>query len=252
MRAGPTEGLPDKLPQLHGFVRATPREGPLVNLPIMSPKVGDDKWPILAHWQYGLGRVVAWTSDAQQGWASDWANWRDAGQFWSQALRWSLPAPVPADFQPTAALGADGRQVVLSVQALGDDGRFADLQDTRATVVSPDGSAREVSLPQHGPGTYTLETGVGLPGVYRVLFSQGVRAEVAGFSVPDAVELHSVGLNRALLDVLARTSGGHELADVGDIARPANGSGPAIDLWPYLLAAALFLLPIDVFIRRRA
>src|SRR5206468_2539775 len=59
LRAGPTEGLPDKLPQLHGFVRATPREGPLVQLPIMSPKVGDDKWPILAHWQYGLGKGVA-------------------------------------------------------------------------------------------------------------------------------------------------------------------------------------------------
>jgi hypothetical protein len=167
-------------------------------------------------------------------------------------MRWALPAPVHADFQPTATLGPDGRQVVLSVQAIGDDGHFADLQDTRATVVSPDGSAREVSLPQRGPGTYSLQTRIGLPGVYRVLFSQGAREELAGFSAPDAAELHSVGLNRALLDLLARSSGGHELTDVTDLARPANGPGPAIDLWPYLLAAALLLLPLDVFIRRRA
>jgi hypothetical protein len=142
--------------------------------------------------------------------------------------------------------------VVLSVQAVGDDGRFADLQDTRATVVSPDGSAREVHLPQRGPGTYSLETRVGVPGVYRVLFTQGAREEVAGFSVPDAAELHSVGLNRALLDALTSASGGHELTDVAEIARPANGAGPAIEVWPYLLAIALLLLPLDVFIRRRA
>jgi hypothetical protein len=167
-------------------------------------------------------------------------------------MRWSLPAPVRADFQPSATLGPDGRQVVLSVQAIGADGRFADLQDTRATVVSPDGSAREVSLPQRGPGTYELQTRISEPGEYRVLFSQGAHEELAGFSAPDAAELHSVGLNRPLLDMLARTSGGHELADVADLARPANGPGPAIDLWPYLLIAALVLLPLDVFLRRRA
>jgi hypothetical protein len=91
-----------------------------------------------------------------------------------------------------------------------------------------------------------------MPGVYRVLFTQGTREELAGFSAPDAAELHSVGLNRALLDVLARTSGGHELTTTADIARPANGPGPAIDVWPYLLLAALVLLPLDVYLRRRA
>jgi hypothetical protein len=91
-----------------------------------------------------------------------------------------------------------------------------------------------------------------MAGVYRVLFSQGPREEVAGFSAPDAAALHSVGLNRPLLDVLARLSGGHQLTDVADIARPANGPGPATDLWPFLLAAALILLPLDVFLRRRA
>jgi Ca-activated chloride channel family protein len=234
------------LPALSGYVATTRKDRAVTALET------ERGHPLLAHWQYGLGRVVVWTSDAQQGWASDWAKWPDAAQFWSQAMRWSLPAPVRADFLPTATLGPDGRQATLSVQAIGDDGRFADLQDTRATVVSPDGSAREISLPQRGPGTYTLQTRIGQAGVYRVLFSQGTREETAGFSAPDAAELHSVGLNRALLDTLARTSGGHEIADVADIARPANGPGPAIDLWPYLLAAALLLLPLDVFIRRRA
>jgi hypothetical protein len=159
---------------------------------------------------------------------------------------------VRADFQPAAQVGPDGRTVTLSVQALRDDGRFADLQDTRATVLSPDGSAREVALAQRAPGSYGLETRVSLPGLYRVLFKQGTREEIAGFSAPDAVELHSVGNNHALLDQLARASGGHELTDPDDLARPANGAGPAVDLWPWLAALALLLLPLDVYFRRRA
>jgi uncharacterized membrane protein/Mg-chelatase subunit ChlD len=238
--------LSGDLPPLTGYVATTRKDRAVTALET------ERGHPLLAHWQYGLGRVVVWTSDAQQGWTSDWSKWSDAAQFWSQAVRWSLPAPVRADFQPVAQVGPDGRQVTLSVQSLRDDGHFADLQDTRATVVSPDGTAREVSLTQRGPGTYALDTRVATAGQYRVLFRQGTRDEVAGFTTPDAAELHSAGVNRALLDLLARTSGGHELFDVSDIARPANGPGPAVDLWPWLLAAALVLLPLDVFLRRRA
>ena len=138
--------------------------------------------PLLAHWQYGLGRVVAWTSEAQQGWASAWAQWPDAAQFWSQAVRWALPAPVQAELPAIGRGRPDGRQVTLAVQALADDGRFADLQDTRATVMSPDGSARELVCRSAGQGVYSLHTQVGAPGEYRVLFTQGQREEVAAFS----------------------------------------------------------------------
>jgi Ca-activated chloride channel homolog len=233
------------LPALAGYVATTRKDRAVTALET------ERGHPLLAHWQYGLGRVVAWTSDAQRGWASAWAAWPDAALFWSQAVRWSLPAPVRSDFQPSVQVGPDGRQVSLQVQALGDDGQFADLQDTRATVVGPDGSARQVSIPQSGPGTYSLDTRVAAAGNYRVLFSQGSREEVAGFSVPDSIELHSAGTNTALLDLLARTSGGHPLTDVTDLSSQGNGPGPAIALWPWLLGLALALLPLDVFLRRR-
>jgi len=158
---------------------------------------------------------------------------------------------VSANFLPSVAVGADGRSVSLSVQALGPDGRFADLQDTRATVVSPDGSARQLSLPQRGPGEYALETSVSAPGEYRVLFQQGKLEEVAGFTTPDSVEKHSIGTNSTLLDQLATISGGHTLHDPTDL-QPGDGAGPVIELWPWLLLAALLLLPVDVLLRRKA
>jgi len=140
--------------------------------------------------------------------------------------------------------------VSLSVQALGDDGRFADQQATRATVMSPDGSARELALPQRGPGAYAEDTRVSAPGEYRVLFQQGQREEVAAFTTPDSVERHSVGMNAALLDQLATSSGGHSLPSPTDLSA-GNGPGPGIELWPWLLVAAVLLLPLDVYLRRR-
>jgi Ca-activated chloride channel homolog len=234
------------LPPLSGYVATTRKDRAVTALET------ERGHPLLAHWQYGLGRVVAWTSDAQQGWASAWAKWPSAAQLWSQAVRWSLPAPVRADFQPGVQVGPDGRQLTLQVQALGDDGQFADLQKTQATVVAPDGTARQVSIPQRGPGMYALDTRVTQAGLYRVLFDQGNREEITAFSTPDAIELHSVGSNTALLDLLATASGGHKLSAVTDLARQGNGPGPANNLWPWLLGLAIVLLPIDVFLRRRA
>jgi hypothetical protein len=238
--------LSGDLPALSGYVATTRKDRAVTALET------ERGHPLLAHWQYGLGRVVVWTSEAQRGWGSDWATWQAAGQFWSQAVRWSLPAPVRADLQPSVQVGPDGRQVTLQVQALSDDAHFADLLDTRATVVSPDGSARELRLPQTGPGTYGLDTRVTSPGTYRVLFAQSGRQEMAGFSAPDAIEMHSVGINRPLLELLARGGGGREMTDIAGLSQPANGPGPAIRLWPWLLGLALLLLPLDVFIRRRA
>src|SRR5207248_4589231 len=128
------------LPLLSGYVATTPKDRAVTALET------EGGHPLLAHWQYGLGRVVAWTSDAQQGWASAWARWPDAAQFWSQTVRWALPAPVQSNFQPTVQVGPDGRQVTLPVQAVADDGRVADLQHTRATLLAPDGPARPRTL----------------------------------------------------------------------------------------------------------
>ena len=95
------------------------------------------------------------------------------------------------------------------------------------------------------------DTSVGAAGEYRVLFQQGELEEIAAFTAPDSVEKHSIGTNSTLLDQLATTSGGHSLHDPTDL-QPGNGAGPIIELWPWLLLAALLLLPVDVLLRRKA
>jgi uncharacterized membrane protein len=94
-KGGPTEKMGDP-PPLYGFVRTSPKSGPLVEVPIESPKLtGDMTFPILAYWHYGLGKSVAFTSDArsQEGrrtWDRDWADSDMYVKFWEQVIDWVL------------------------------------------------------------------------------------------------------------------------------------------------------------------
>ena len=238
-----------ELPALGGYVAATSRPR-ATN--VLSTDRGD---PLLAHWQYGLGRVVAWTSDAGGPWTGDWSDWSEGTRFWQQAMRWTMPEPTRPGFQVAASVAGD--QVTLRAQSSRPDGRFADLLDTRVTVIAPDGQAREIALPQTAPGTYALATTAPAAGAYEARFAQYergqlVREETLGFTVLGAAELRSVGVNRALLNRLATGTGGRELGDPSEaFARDATPSGErGTPLWPWLATAGLLLFPLDVAIRR--
>ena len=64
-------------PRLHGYVASSAKN--LAQVILESDK-GD---PILATWQYGLGRSVAFTSDATGRWARDWARSEIFPTFWA-------------------------------------------------------------------------------------------------------------------------------------------------------------------------
>jgi len=49
--------------------------------------------PVLAQWQYGLGRAVAWTSDLKGQWGRDWVGWGAASP-WSSSPTGCTAAPV--------------------------------------------------------------------------------------------------------------------------------------------------------------
>src|SRR5262249_47655297 len=68
--------------------------------------VGSRHDPLLATWQYGLGRVAVLPVDFQSG-AAEWTGWEGFGKLWTQLVLWAMPRSAEA------ALGDDttaGRQ----------------------------------------------------------------------------------------------------------------------------------------------
>lgn len=247
--------LRGELPLLDGYVATTPRQRAVTALQTAE---GD---PLLAHWQYGLGRVIAWTSDVSpSGWSSRWLDpsWAEAALFWPQLVRWSMPAPTRADFLVTARPEPGGHRVLLRVESLREDGTFANGLDTRATIALPDEGAREVVLPQRAPGVYEQTLAVERPGSYRVLFRQRqgdhvVKEELAAFGIASpGLEGRTAGANTTLLRQLAESTGGRELRRPTELtASPVVARlEERLALWPWLVAAAASLFPLDVAARR--
>jgi Mg-chelatase subunit ChlD len=55
--------------------------------------------PLLATWQYELGRVAVVPVDFQSG-AAEWAGWEGFGKLWTQLVLWALPQPAEAASRP--------------------------------------------------------------------------------------------------------------------------------------------------------
>jgi hypothetical protein len=237
------------LPVLGGYIATTAR--PRAQTVLTSDR-GD---PILAHWQYGLGRVVAWTSDGRSGWAAGWFAGAETRKMWGQAVRWTMPTPIDPAFQVTSSV--DGRQVTLHVTATERDGRFSQGLQVRANVGQLNQQAQQIPLRQVGPGAYEVTFQAPAAGsfaaeAFDVRNGSAVRSELAGFVVVDQRELRTFLPNRTLLEQIAQASGGSEIVEPRDaFKRDARAHGIRwLALWPWLLAAALLMLPVDVAARR--
>ena len=124
----PVMGLPEELPAITGLVLTSPKENELVEIPLVSPLPTGQFNPLLAHWTYGLGRSVAFTSDAGRRWAKAWPDWRSYAAFWSQVIRWSMR---PADRgNLTLNVRREQGRIKVVVDALDKNNEFLNfLQD---------------------------------------------------------------------------------------------------------------------------
>lgn len=239
-----------KLPALKGYVATTPKP---TAQPILASAQGD---PILSEWQYGLGRVVAWTSDTKGQWATDWIAWPDFAKFWTQVVKRTLPGEIEQNLQTTIVAQGDKTQITVDSQDA--DRRLQNFLATKATIFSPGGADKsEVPLDQIAPGRYQGSFTADKEGTYLVQVTQAnqqgqvVAAQSKGYVVPYSPEYQVLGTNVNLLQQLAAASGGKALTDAAQaFSHDLAAAGGAASIWQYLAAAALLLFLLDVASRR--
>lgn len=243
---------PASLPPLGGYVVATAKESAQT---VLAPdEVRAD--PILAQWQYGLGRSVAWTSDMKPKWSGAWLGWGDFKKLWTQAVRWVMPAPSDPNLQTSVAL--DGTNVVVRVDNVDDDGSFRDGQDLRVDILGESLQLSGQPMRQVAPGRYELAVPVDEQGVYSVDVSQIengriIRTESTGFVVPYPAEYRFFGVDENFLGRVAGITGGKIIRDPRGAWSTDGVKFQGQDwtpLWPWLLGAALVLFPFDIAMRR--
>ncbi len=248
---------PADLPQLEGYVATTPKDG--AETVLRSP--ADD--PVLAVWQYGLGRAVAWTPSVGEPWADTWAFWLDYDRFWAQVVRYTLPDPESGPLQVRMAPQADGARLI--VDAIQPGGEPLDLALVNARITLPDGTIRDFNISQTAPGRYTQDLRLPAAGPYAVsvvLMRDGERQQAdTGYTQPVPAEYRLALTNnvseqgRALLEQIAAATGGQVLTDEINLTNDAVGLASTVHdepfaLWPWLLGTALVAWVLEIATRR--
>ncbi|MSU76931.1 MAG: VWA domain-containing protein [Gemmataceae bacterium] len=290
VREGPTEGL-TKLPDLYGFVRTTARESNLVKVMIQTPEMGTEKYvfPILAAWQYGLGKGVAFTSDARTHpgekpfWDRDWANSEVYGKYWDQTVNWMLRPNETGKHLFMSTEQKDGKiRITLEAQDA-DKSPITDVE-LKAGITTPafkvkDDRKFELKFEQKNAGVYEAEIPADEVGAYFINIQAKWNKEVmkdgkkvlepmtdvirAGVSIPYSPEFAEMESNPDLLDRIAYLTDGKVYSDDdaslqvaaarSDVFRNVPDSHANLQaLWAWMVFLAAFCLLFDVALRRIA
>jgi uncharacterized membrane protein len=231
----------DKSPPLKGYVK-------FISKPTAETILSIEKDPLLARWQYGLGRAAVFASDAKARWAANWVTWDGFDRFWSNLLRDLLPH-AQAGEATTEFDSANGELVV--------DYRLArQVPEPRIVppiyVVGPDAFQRAVDVKKVAAGAFRGRIPLGTrKGLFRVRPLNESRAfpEVGYYRQED--EINDYGSNEALLKQIAEFTGGKFNPKPRDVFDPGNRSiASTTRLWPPLLALAIALNLAELIIRK--
>lgn len=242
-------GVADEgFPRLRGYNGTTAK--PAAQTVLVTSR--DD--PLLAQWQYGLGRSVAWTSDSTGRWARDWLGWDGFSKFFSQLVSWTFPGEETGGIE--ASFDGSGETTRLHVESVEPDGSPRDFYTTSAVLVGPDLEPRQVSLVQIAPGVYEAPLGSVDPGAYAVRITQArpgssPLGRTVGLVAPTAAEYRSLGTNEPFLAAVRTATGGRVVETPADPwIHDLRQTSRFAELWPLLLLLALLLWPLDIALRR--
>ena len=239
------------LPTVDGYVATAEKDTAQVVL--RGPEPYAD--PMLVTWQYGLGRAVAFTSDATSRWSTDWVEWEGFSRFWGQVVSYSITESAEDNIEPQVVMEEDYARII--VDARNDDGAFLNNLPLEAVVLSPTGEPQTVRLFQTAPGRYEALFYPDVEGAYFITVNgrnvqgetiQEVRGWVLGYSA----EYIQNTPNARLLGIIADITDGQDLGDEPTAAfaitqEPRTAIAP---IWPLLLWIAIIILPFDIAVRR--
>ena len=229
-------------PALKGYVRfnAKPTADTILKV--------DQKDPLLARWQYGLGRAVVFTSDAKSRWAADWVTWQGFDKLWTNIFRDLLPHAEAGEAK--AEYDSASGDLVVNYQlgrAVADE-----VKPPNIFVLGPGGFQHPLPLTKLADKAYRGSIHIGQrQGLFRIrpLEESHAFPEVGYYQQEQ--ELLDYGSNQSLMRAISSFTGGRfnpapgQVFDSGGRAEQST-----LRLWPGLLAFAIALNLAELIMRK--
>lgn len=164
----------DSYPSLRGFVQTAERDEAQTEL---LARDAEGTHPLLASWNYGSGRVIAFTSDANGRWSANWMRWERIHEFWSDIVaaargRDVERAPSRIDFD--LRTWVEGSDLVIDLALFAEIGR----RTIEGVVQKPDGTNAAVEFLADKPGHFRGRLAQPTAGTYKAEIRLG--ASVSG------------------------------------------------------------------------
>ena len=210
--------------------------------------------PVLAQWQYGLGRSVAWTSDTKGKWGLDLVRWNEFATFAAQLVAWTVPVEEAGLL--SAETRVEGTQAVVEARLQDANGQPRTDATVAATLVAPDGATEPITLKQVAPGQYQASISSPPTGSYLIQVAaaqdgESIAQTTIGLVVPYSPEYRQRSGNPGLLELIARSTGGALIESPENIFRhDLQAVQRAQEIGLPLLLLATLLLPLDIAVRR--
>jgi uncharacterized membrane protein len=218
-----------KLPPLLGNVVTELKPGAEAAL------LGQDKDhppdPVLAQWQYGAGRVAAWTP----GLAADWAGeWLERPRLFQDAARWSERGVAAPPLTPNLV---PGNQRQIEVAPTDAAGRPIALRSLIGTLTSGrTGSSTRLRFEETAANRWVAALPELPGGEYEyALSSRGAGTLTGLLAIPYSAEYRLGRIDTTPLGPLAAATGGTTL----DVADPGHIEGSSHHLWWLFVAVGL-------------
>ncbi|HEX4274148.1 MAG TPA: VWA domain-containing protein [Bryobacteraceae bacterium] len=204
--------------------------------------------PLLARWQYGLGRAAVFASDAKSRWAASWLAWPGFDRLWTNIFRDLLPHGNETE----AAARYDGanEELVVDYHLSGHAAESATPPDLY--VIGPGDFRKPLDITRVSPGTWRGRLRIGsTEGLFRIRSVNESRSFPEVGLYRQESELSDYGSNDALLKSIAQSTGGRFNPSAKQLF---DSGGKYIDsslrLWPGLLAIAVLLNLIELVMRK--
>ncbi len=242
---GLLKGL-DAVPMLDGYVATRAKDT------ASTVFRSDIQEPVLAVWQYGLGRTAAWTSDIRGIWTSQWSLWQDAPVFWGNLVGWLVQKNLSAGYAIQTEL-RDGRGVI-TVES--EPGKISYEESLSGTMVSPNGSKDTIRFDAIKPGVYESAVNADEPGAYIIHLEipgdEGIENVSSGIVMPYSQEYRVLNTNaEGFLQKLAMAGGGRVIKEPEEVfTGEVQDMGVIRDITRPLLWIGLLLLLADIAYRK--
>jgi hypothetical protein len=206
--------------------------------------------PILASWQYGLGKSVAWTSDSNGKWTSDYLGTDEGIEFFKRMIQSTFYKSGNEEL--FVEVGTEGDTAKISVTSLKD---LSNIYDTKATIITPDIQKLQIDLKAKSISEYfgefeALEKGTYIINIQQFDNKKLVKSTSEAFTINYSKE-YDITSSSNKLDELVRKSKGEFINNPNEVFTKNKKSVYGYkDITDILIIISLMLFILDIGLRR--